>query len=295
MPLVLQGNVITATEAAYAAQGMAAAVGNTNMGPGQDQITDALSKMPRAALYDIMVQMKGLIQQNQQQARQILVTNPSLTRALFQAQILLNMLPNPLSEPPQGDQQGAALPQAPLQQPGRLPGAVPQQAPYQQPHMQQPQAQQHVPAVRPQHMGPNPTTNPNNPYPQQELPSAPPVPLPGAPQPLRNPHGQPMPGVRPASAVTIYAVPGDMHCCAYSTDKAFPASCVYWQSYLSSPATTGTKQFCLYNLCCCTMMSLFLLLSTQCSQGTIEVTWTPEDCYIWRFNLTCIACFLKGS
>ena len=191
--------MVTATEAAYAAQGMAAAVGNTNMGPGQDQITDALSKMPRAALYDIMVQMKGLIQQNQQQARQILVTNPSLTRALFQAQILLIMLPNPLSEPPQGGQQAP-----PQQQPGPLPGAVPQQAQYQQPHMQQPQPQQHVPTVRPQHMGlGNPSANPDNPYPQQELPPAPQQPLPSAPQPLRNPHGQPMPGVLPGSTVRV--------------------------------------------------------------------------------------------
>ncbi|KAK1280183.1 hypothetical protein QJS04_geneDACA003029 [Acorus gramineus] len=37
----------------------------------------------------------GLIEQNQQQARQILIDNPSLTRALFQAQIMLGMVKPP--------------------------------------------------------------------------------------------------------------------------------------------------------------------------------------------------------
>ena len=193
---MFQGHIVTATEAAHAAQGMAAAVGSTNLGPGQDQITDALSKMPRAALYDIMAQMKGLIQQNQQQARQILVTNPSLTRALFQAQILLGMLKNPLSSdatPPQ------ALPQAPpQQQPVPMPGPAPQQQPQQQQQHYQPpqvpqqqqqqQQQQHAPAMRPQQVPPNTNVQ----YPPQDMQGPPQQGLPGAPQPMRNPHGQPM-------------------------------------------------------------------------------------------------------
>jgi len=191
--LMFQAHIVTATEAAHAAQGMAAAVGSTNLGPGQDQITDALSKMPRAALYDIMAQMKGLIQQNQQQARQILVTNPSLTRALFQAQILLGMLKNPLSSdatPPQ------ALPQGPpQQQPVPMPGPAPQQQPQQQQQHYQPpqvpqqqqQQQQHA-AMRPQQVPPNANVQ----YPPQDMQGPPQQGLPGAPQPLRNPHGQPM-------------------------------------------------------------------------------------------------------
>ena len=194
--LMLQAHVVTATEAAHAAQGMAAAVGSTNLGPGQDQITDALSKMPRAALYDIMAQMKGLIQQNQQQARQILVTNPSLTRALFQAQILLGMLKNPLSSdaiPPQAPPQGP-----PQQQPGPMPGPAPQQQPqqqqqqqqqhYQLPQVPQQQQQQHAPAMRPQQVPPNTSVQ----YPPQDMQGPPQQGLPGAPQPLRNPHGQSM-------------------------------------------------------------------------------------------------------
>ena len=212
--LMFQAHIVTATEAAHAAQGMAAAVGSTNLGPGQDQITDALSKMPRAALYDIMAQMKGLIQQNQQQARQILVTNPSLTRALFQAQILLGMLKNPLSSdatPPQ------ALPQGPSpQQPVPMPGPAPQQQPpqqqqhYQPPQVPQQQQQQQHAAMRPQQVPPNTNVQ----YPPQDMQGPPQQGLPGAPQPLRNPHGQPM-GAMPGEAHSIQSFWADLQsvCC----------------------------------------------------------------------------------
>ncbi|THG13629.1 hypothetical protein TEA_024065 [Camellia sinensis var. sinensis] len=50
-----------------------------------------LAGMSKNQLYDIMCQMKTLIEQNQQQARQILIQNPLLTKALFQAQIMLGM------------------------------------------------------------------------------------------------------------------------------------------------------------------------------------------------------------
>ena len=169
---------------------MAAAVGSTDLGPGQDQITDALSKMPRAALFDIMSQMKSLIQQNQQQARQILVTNPSLTRALFQAQILLGMLKNPLSADG-GAQPG--LPQAP-------PQVVPQPVPTPQPQFQQPHAQsqhQHAPAMRPQHV---PSPNANAHFPTQDVQAQPQLQqqqggMLGGPQPMRHAPGQAMPGM----------------------------------------------------------------------------------------------------
>lgn len=202
--MTAQAQVVSAAEAAQAAQGMAAAVGSTNLGPGQDQITDALSKMPRAALFDIMAQMKGLIQQNQQQARQILVTNPSLTRALFQAQILLGMLKNPLSADA-AVQPG--LPQAPSQ-------AVPQAVPTPQPQFQPPHIQpqhQHAPAMRPQHV---PSVNPVAHFPIQDMqPQAQSQQqqqqggLPGAPQPMRQAPGQLMPGMHVAmiDTVSIYA------------------------------------------------------------------------------------------
>ncbi|XP_027126917.2 uncharacterized protein [Coffea arabica] len=66
--------------------------------PG-DGISANLAGMSKNQLYDIMSQMKQLIEQNQQQARQILIQNPVLTRALFQAQIMLGMVQPPQAIP----------------------------------------------------------------------------------------------------------------------------------------------------------------------------------------------------
>lgn len=60
---------------------------------GQDQISSTLARMSRPELYNILAQMKALIEQNSAQARQILVQNPQLTKALFQAQVALGMVP----------------------------------------------------------------------------------------------------------------------------------------------------------------------------------------------------------
>ncbi|CAI9755383.1 unnamed protein product [Fraxinus pennsylvanica] len=60
-----------------------------------DGVPSSLAGMSKNQLYDIMSQMKALIEQNQQQARQILIQNPALTRALFQAQIMLGMVQPP--------------------------------------------------------------------------------------------------------------------------------------------------------------------------------------------------------
>nr|GMD60006.1 cleavage stimulating factor 64 [Ipomoea batatas] len=43
-------------------------------------------------LYDIMCEMKKLMEQNKEQARQILIENPTLARDLLQAQIMLGMV-----------------------------------------------------------------------------------------------------------------------------------------------------------------------------------------------------------
>ncbi|OIW10054.1 hypothetical protein TanjilG_32794 [Lupinus angustifolius] len=54
-----------------------------------------MAGMSKNQLYHIMSQMKNLIEQNQQQARHILIHNPLLTKALFQAQIMLGMVQSP--------------------------------------------------------------------------------------------------------------------------------------------------------------------------------------------------------
>ncbi|XP_074371072.1 cleavage stimulating factor 64-like [Apium graveolens] len=56
------------------------------------ELSESIAGMSKNQLYEIMSQMKALIEQNQKQARHILITNPSLTRALFQAQIMLGMV-----------------------------------------------------------------------------------------------------------------------------------------------------------------------------------------------------------
>lgn len=56
------------------------------------EVTKVLQEMSTQQIYDIMVQMKGLIQQNPDQARQILTSNPQVAYALLQAQITLGFI-----------------------------------------------------------------------------------------------------------------------------------------------------------------------------------------------------------
>ncbi|KAH9559739.1 hypothetical protein CY35_06G072200 [Sphagnum magellanicum] len=73
---------------------MPMANGGTGVG-SNDALTNNLAGMSKHQLYEVMVQMKMLIQQNQQQAHQVLIANPQLTKALFQAQIMLGMVHPP--------------------------------------------------------------------------------------------------------------------------------------------------------------------------------------------------------
>ncbi|XP_058732342.1 proline-rich extensin-like protein EPR1 [Vicia villosa] len=85
-----------------------------------------LAGMSKNQLYDIMSQMKNLIEQNQKQARQILIQNPMLTKSLFQAQIMLGMVQSPQAVPkaqpvvPQNIQQTVQPTQQPSVQPAPL-------------------------------------------------------------------------------------------------------------------------------------------------------------------------------
>ncbi|KAJ9524488.1 hypothetical protein QJQ45_019546 [Haematococcus lacustris] len=64
-------------------------------GPAQTHVNNVLGGMSALQLFELMSQMRALIQQNPAQARQTLITNPQLTKALFQAQILLGMVQPP--------------------------------------------------------------------------------------------------------------------------------------------------------------------------------------------------------
>ena len=85
--------------AAGGAQMSAAGMGQ---GGGMDQITNRISEMSPAQLFSVMNQLKQLIGQDQTGARQLLVQNPQLTLAIFQAQLTLGM-----TKAPSGGLQGA--------------------------------------------------------------------------------------------------------------------------------------------------------------------------------------------
>ncbi|XWS48296.1 hypothetical protein CRYUN_Cryun13aG0063000 [Craigia yunnanensis] len=84
-----------------------------------------IAGMSKNQLYDIMSQMKTLLEQNQRQGKQILIQNPLLTKALFQAQIMLGMVKPPqvcpTIQPPASkqSQQSAQSPPQPNIQPAQ--------------------------------------------------------------------------------------------------------------------------------------------------------------------------------
>ena len=101
-----------ASAASLAAQQMSAA--GLGGGGGMDAVTARLAEMSPAQLFSVMNQLKSLTQQNQSQARQLLVNHPQLTLALFQAQLALGM-----AKPPAPSAMGGAG--APPAGPGPLP------------------------------------------------------------------------------------------------------------------------------------------------------------------------------
>ncbi|GHP11240.1 hypothetical protein PPROV_000996900 [Pycnococcus provasolii] len=72
-----------------------AMLGGQESGPGvgaTDPLAQLLGGFSPNQLVEVLSQMKQLVQQNHTQARHILNNNPQLTKALFQAQIMLNMV-----------------------------------------------------------------------------------------------------------------------------------------------------------------------------------------------------------
>lgn len=150
---------------------------------GTDVLTSHLAGMSRHQLYQIVSQMKDLIHQNQQQARQILIANPQLTKALFQAQIMLGMVRPPLTSPLQnvaaqapqqqlvqqppiqaGQMQAAAQPPQShnLSQPPSM-----QQSPVQQGQPQMPTGQLQQPLLQGTQQSPAPRATPQSHQPLQ--------------------------------------------------------------------------------------------------------------------------------
>ena len=89
------GPPIGMQNAANASIAASTMLGGSNQGPGvgaNDPLAQMLSGFSANQLVEVLSQMKQLCQQNHNQARHILNNNPQLTKALFQAQIMLGMV-----------------------------------------------------------------------------------------------------------------------------------------------------------------------------------------------------------
>lgn len=102
--------------------------GPARPGPTSDAVNAVLGGLSPLQLYDLMAQMRAMITANPGQARHTLISNPQLTKALFQAQILLGMVKPPPGGPPApGPGPGPAGPPPPgLPLPGGGPPPGPQ-------------------------------------------------------------------------------------------------------------------------------------------------------------------------
>ncbi|KAI3435585.1 hypothetical protein D9Q98_001650 [Chlorella vulgaris] len=95
----MRDRVVGGDLAYHASHGVAALL-DAPLAPGSpaDAVTHLLARRSRAELYDYLAQMQGLLQRNPVQARQILVDNPQLSKALFQMQVILGLVSNPLGD-----------------------------------------------------------------------------------------------------------------------------------------------------------------------------------------------------
>ena len=135
---------VGAAHAKYANQtGMSGAFANaaTPSGAAMDLLTKRVADLTPTQMYEIMAQMKQIQATDPAQARTLLIQNPQLTLALFQAQLVLGMVKPPMGGAPVG---GVPAPVAP-----RAPAPVHVMAAAQQPHMVSQQASRPRAAVVP--------------------------------------------------------------------------------------------------------------------------------------------------
>ncbi|KAJ8536485.1 hypothetical protein K7X08_034886 [Anisodus acutangulus] len=88
-----------------AATVMAGALGAAQSGSsfnqsGVDPLMLHMSKLSRSQLNDVMSEFKAMCTQNKEQTRQLLLAIPNLSKALFQAQLLLGMVTQPMLQTP---------------------------------------------------------------------------------------------------------------------------------------------------------------------------------------------------
>ncbi|KAM3405331.1 hypothetical protein ACQJBY_008047 [Aegilops geniculata] len=63
--------------------------------PAGEALATHISGMSRPEMYDLMSQMKAMLDHDQERVRRMLVENPDVTRALFRAQVVLGMVKTP--------------------------------------------------------------------------------------------------------------------------------------------------------------------------------------------------------
>ncbi|XP_062181159.1 cleavage stimulating factor 64-like [Phragmites australis] len=67
----------------------------TKQAAAGEALAAQINAMTRSEMYDMMSQMKAMIDHNQETVRRMLVDNPDVTRALFRAQVVLGMVKMP--------------------------------------------------------------------------------------------------------------------------------------------------------------------------------------------------------
>nr|XP_016492036.1 PREDICTED: cleavage stimulating factor 64-like isoform X2 [Nicotiana tabacum] len=91
------GMSVAMTAAAVMAGALGAAqTGSSFSQAGVDLLTLQMSKLSRSQLNDVMSEFKAMCTQNKEQTRQLLLAIPNLSKALFQAQLILGMVSQPM-------------------------------------------------------------------------------------------------------------------------------------------------------------------------------------------------------
>lgn len=66
-------------------------LGYSQIGPS-DEVTQALGSLSKYQLYEVLVQIKAIDQKDPEKARKLLIQQPTLTRAIFQVEIMLGLI-----------------------------------------------------------------------------------------------------------------------------------------------------------------------------------------------------------
>ncbi|CAN4088098.1 unnamed protein product [Withania somnifera] len=102
------GMSVAMTAAAVMAGALGAAQSGSSFSQsGVDPLTLHMSIFSRNQLNDVMSEFKAMCTQNKEQTRQLLLAIPNLSKALFQAQLLLGMVTQPMLQTPKIRQSAA--------------------------------------------------------------------------------------------------------------------------------------------------------------------------------------------